>query len=145
MRLMAGLALISTLALASDHDSQQLDWLVGCWVSPDKRAQEVWVVDGDHSLAGFAVTVSDNRVTFYEVLSIRQTERGSLVFTAHPSGQSPASFAATSITDHSVVFANPDHDYPQQIEYSRQENRLSAIISLLGGADPKTFAKVACE
>jgi len=145
MRSIAGLALVSALALASDHDSHQLDWLVGCWVSPDKSAQEVWAVDSDRSLAGFAVTVGDNRVTFYEVLSIRQTVRGSLVYTAHPSGQSPASFAATTITDHSVVFTNPDHDYPQQIAYSRQENRLSAIISLLGGADPNTFDKVACE
>lgn len=145
MKILAGLALISALALGSDHDSHQLSWLAGCWVSPDKTAQEVWVVDSDRSLVGFGITISENKVGFYEVLSIRQDEHGSLVYTAHPSGQPSASFTATAVTDNSVVLTNPNHDYPQQIEYSRQGNHLYATISLLGGANPSSFDKAACE
>ena len=145
MRVLAGLVLISTLALGSGHDSSQLDWLVGCWVSADKSAQEVWVVDSDHSLVGFNVVFSDNKVGFYEVLSIKRNEDGSLVYTPHPFGQPSASFKATEATENSVVFTNPDHDYPQEIKYAREGNRLYATISLLGGAKPNSFDKAACD
>ena len=145
MRILAGLALISALALGSDQDSHQLRWLVGCWVSTDKSSQEVWVVDSDRSLVGFGIAVSDNKVGFYEVLSIRSNEDGSLTYTAHPSGQPSASFAATKITENGVVFTNPDHDYPQEIKYARDGNRLYATISLLGGAKPKSFDKAVCD
>lgn len=145
MRVLAGLALVATLALGSDIDNHRLGWLVGCWVSADKRAQEVWVVDGDRSLLGFGVAVSDNKIGFYEVLSIRRNEDGSLVYTAHPSGQLSASFAATEITENGIVFTNRDHDYPQEIRYAREGNRLYATTSLLGGVRPESFDKTACD
>ena len=145
MRILAGFALISALAIGSDHDSNQLGWLVGCWVSTDKSAQEVWVVDSDQSLIGFNVVFSDNKVGFYEVLSIKRNEEDSLVYTPHPLGQQSASFAATEVAENSIVFTNPDHDYPQEIRYAREGNRLYATISLLGGAKPNSFDKIACD
>jgi len=145
MRFLAALALIPALALGDDTNGHELGWLVGCWVSPDRSSQEVWVVDSNRLLAGFGVAVSNKVVAFYEVLSIRQNEDGSFVYTAHPSGQVPASFVAGEITANSVVFVNPDNDYPQEIRYLREGNRLYATISLLGGANPNSFNKVACE
>lgn len=145
MRLLAALAILPAIASGGDSTSHELSWLVGCWMTPDKTTQEVWVVEGDRSLAGFSVAVTDNSVSFYEVLSIRQSEDGLLAYTAHPSGQASASFAATEITENSVVFANPNHDYPQEIRYVRDSDRLYATISLLGGVNPNSFNKIACE
>ncbi len=145
MKILACLALISTFAVVSDNDSDQLSWLVGCWVSPDNSAQEVWVVDSDQSLVGFGIAFNEAKVGFYEVLSIRRNQQGSLVYTAHPSGQPSASFAATTIANNSVVFTNPDHDYPQEINYIRDGNNLYATTSLLGGADLNSFEKSACD
>jgi len=145
IRLISTLALIPALTLGSVSNDHELSWLVGCWVTPDKSAQEVWVADSNRSLAGFGIALSDNKVGFYEVLSIRRDEDGSWFYTAHPSGQAPASFAATEIADNSVVFANPEHDYPQQIRYEKKGNHLYATISLLGGADPNSFSKISCE
>ena len=145
MRLLAGLALLSTLAFAGDQDTHPLAWLAGCWESPDKSSQEVWVVDSDGSLSGFAVTVSEQRVVFYEVLGIKKQDNNSWIYTAHPSGQSPASFTATTMTEASVVFSKPDHDYPQEIRYAREGDFLYASISLIGGENPTSFNKAACE
>lgn len=145
MKLLLALALIPTLALSGDSDSGELGWLVGCWVTLDKSAQEVWVVESDRSLAGFGIAIKDNEVHFYEVLSIEQSEDGSWVYTAHPSGQPSASFFAVEITENSAVFANPDHDYPQEVRYRRDNNHLYASISLLAGVNPNSFDKVACE
>ncbi len=145
MKILAGLTLIPALAVGSDHDSKQLRWLAGCWISTDKSAQEVWVVDSDRSLIGFDVVFSNNQVGFYEVLSIKRKEDGSLVYTPHPSGQPSASFVATEVAENGVVFTNPDHDYPQEIKYAREGNHLNATISLLEGARPNSFDKVACD
>ena len=114
-------------------------------MTPDSSAQEVWVVESERSLAGFGVVITDSKIGFYEVLSIKQSEDGSWTYTAHPSGQASASFVAVEIDDTSVVFANPEHDYPQEIRYKREGSRLYATISLIGGVNPNSFDKVACE
>ncbi len=145
MKRFAALALIPALAIGGDSNSGGFGWLAGCWVTPDSSAQEVWVVESDRSLAGFGVAITDSKIGFYEVLSIKQSEDGSWTYTAHPSGQSSASFVAVEIDDTSVVFANPEHDYPQEIRYKREGSRLYATISLIGGVNSNSFDKVACE
>lgn len=145
MNRLATLALLPALALGGAADTHEFGWLAGCWVTPDGSAQEVWVVDGERSLAGFGVAIEDNKVVFYEVLSIRQSADGSWAYTAHPSGQASASFQAIQIGKDRVVFANPDHDYPQEIRYQRERSRLYATTSLLDGVSPNSFDKIACE
>jgi hypothetical protein len=138
------LALVPALVFAHEPDRFGLDWLVGCWVNADGSAQEVWVAESGKSLLGFGVGITDGKVGFYEVLSIKRGDDGSWILTAHPSGQATASFHAVQISENSIVFANPEHDYPQEIGYRREGNRLTATVSLLDGANPGSFEKVAC-
>ncbi len=145
MKRFAALALIYSLRIGGQSDSGEFGWLAGCWVTPDGSAQEVWVVDSERSIAGFSVSISDNRVGFYEILNIEQSEDGTWVYTAHPSGQASAKFQAVQFGENNVVFTNPDHDFPQEIRYRRDGNRLKATVSLLGGANPNSFDKVACD
>jgi hypothetical protein len=139
------LLLIPILAYGGDTAHSGLNWLAGCWVTADKSSQEVWVVDKDKSLIGFAVSLGAEQVVFYEVLSIKQNADGIWTYSAHPSGQASASFIAVEADESSIVFANPNHDYPQEIRYRRDGGRLYATISLRGGADPRSFNKTACE
>lgn len=137
---------VTALALAAVNSSaNELDWLAGCWASPDGSAREVWVIEGEQSLAGFGVAINNGEIGFYEILSIRQGKDEEWIYTAHPSGQSAASFKATHLGNNSVVFTNPDHDYPQEISYQRKADRLTAVISLLDGINPNSFEKVVCE
>ena len=145
MNRLAILLFISVLASRGTADSGDFDWLVGCWVSEDKSAQEVWTTDSDGSMLGFGVGIGDNKVGFYEMMSIRRGENGSWLFTAFPSGQVPASFQAVDLSKGNVLFSNPDHDYPQEIRYKRTGRRLFATVSLIGGANPNSFEKFACE
>ena len=145
MRSLPALLLLPALSLAGEPGEHPLDWLTGCWVTPDGSAQEVWVADSDGGLNGFSVSIADNKVSFYETLTIRPGVDGALVYTAHPSGQATTSFTATEMTENSVLFVNPDHDYPQQIRYTRVAESLQATISLLDGSRPVSFEKVACE
>ena len=145
MRTPPALLLLPLLSLAGEPTHHDLDWLVGCWMTPDGSAQEVWVADSESGLNGFSVSVADNKVSFYETLTIRPGDNGTLVYTAHPSGQASTSFTARELTESSVLFVNPDHDYPQQIRYARASDRLQATISLLDGSRPVSFDKVACN
>jgi hypothetical protein len=145
MRVFAALLLVPMLASGGDTAQGGLDWLAGCWVAADKSSQEVWVVDNDQSLIGFSVALGDEEIVSYEVLSIKQNSDATWIYTAHPSGQASASFIAVETSEHSVVFANPAHDYPQEISYRRDGSQLHASISLRGGANPISFDKIACE
>ena len=139
------LLLIPMMASSGNSAQSGLDWLSGCWVTADQSSQEVWVVDSDKSLIGFSVALSAGKVVFYEILSIKQNDDGLWTYTAHPSGQASASFIAVETSENSVVFANPDHDYPQEISYRRDASQLYATISLRGGDNPNSFDKIACE
>jgi hypothetical protein len=145
MRVFTALLLIPMMASSGNSAQSGLDWLSGCWVTADQSSQEVWVVDSDKSLIGFSVALSAGKVVFYEVLSIKQNDDGLWTYTAHPSGQASASFIAVETSENSVVFANPDHDYPQEISYRRDASQLYATISLRGGDNPNSFDKIACE
>ncbi len=145
MRVFTALLLLTMLASGGNSAQSSLDWLAGCWVTADKSSQEVWVVDSDESLIGFGVALGAGKVVFYEVLSIKQNDDGLWTYTAHPSGQASASFIAVETSENSVVFANPNHDYPQKISYRRDGSQLFATISLLGGENPNSFEKIACD
>lgn len=145
MRLLPALLLLPVLSLAGEPVEHPLQWLVGCWMTPDGSSQEVWVADNDGGLSGFSVSVAGNKVGFYEILTIRPGDSGAFVYTAHPSGQATTSFTATEITENSALFVNADHDYPQQIRYTRVADRLQATISLLDGSRPVSFDKAACD
>ena len=144
MRLPPALLLLPVLSLAGEPGEHPLEWLIGCWMTPDGSSQEVWVDDTDGGLTGFSVSVADSQVGFYEILTIRPGDNGSFVYTAHPSGQATTSFTVAEISENSAVFVNAEHDYPQQISYTRAAENLHATISLLDGSRPVTFDKVAC-
>ena len=144
-KIFLSVALLPVLGLAEDTGQHEFDWLIGCWSTPDRSAQEVWVVDSDGSLVGFAASIRDSALSFYELLTIRETEDGSFVFTAHPAGQATTSFVATEITETGVVFTNGAHDYPQKISYFMEGDEFVATISMLDGDNMRAFRKSACE
>ncbi len=97
-----------------------LPWLIGCWARArnDVTTEERWTVAPDGSLDGRGRTLRGGTVVGTE--TVRITGQGdSLRYTADPSGQSVATFAATAVTDSSVTFANPAHDFPTRISYRR--------------------------
>lgn len=97
-----------------------LPWLIGCWTTSrnGRTIEERWTVAPDGSLAGRGRTFRDGQVIDSEVVRIT-VEQGSLRYTANPSGQAEAVFIASEVSDSSVTFANPAHDFPTRISYRR--------------------------
>jgi len=69
----------------------------------------------------------------HEYLRI-EVDEGLLVFTAIPSGQTETSFTQIELTDSLVVFANPEHDFPQRVRYQLQTDG-SLLAQIEGDLD----------
>ncbi len=72
-----------------------------------------------NSVLGMNRTLRNGSLVGYELVVIT-ADSGSLVFQAHPSGQPSALFTQLELNDTSVVFENPEHDFPQRIGYSQR-------------------------
>jgi hypothetical protein len=96
-------------------------WLAGCWELRvgARVTQEHWMPPAGGMMLGLSRTVVRDTVREYEHLMI-STKGGVLVYTAKPSGQAETSFAAEHVSDTLLVFANPQHDFPQRILYRRR-------------------------
>jgi len=70
-------------------------------------------------LLGMSRSVRDGKVREYEFLRIDRDSTGKLRYVAQPSGQAEATFMLKSLTEDTVVFENPRHDFPQRILYKR--------------------------
>ena len=115
-----------------DLSINQFDWIVGRWKNSNENSVEVWKFSDDHSMlegynATFSVDHSDSTIT--ERMHIQQKD-GKFVFIAHPTANDASvEFPIISAMDNNFVSFNPNHDFPQRIEYYRiSADQLVAII-----------------
>jgi hypothetical protein len=95
-------------------------WLQGCWRSTrgETTIDEQWMAPRAGVMLGMGRTVRGSKLVEYELVLIKEHE-GKLAYEAHPSGQPTATFTASTASDSSVVFENPQHDFPQRVGYRR--------------------------
>jgi len=132
----SGLAAFLVLVLAGQNSSaqsaagiQRAAWLQGCWelVSPARSVEESWMAAKGGSMIGVSRTIRNGKTTAYEMIVLRE-EGERLAYEAHPSGQPPATFLSTRITESELVFQNPEHDFPQEVGYHLEGETLVAWI-----------------
>ena len=111
-------------------------WLVGCWEMSAGEAiiDEHWMAVRGGTMLGMSRTVRGGHLAEYELLLLYEEASG-WIYEAHPSGQGTASFRSSAITDTSIIFSNPDHDFPQTIAYFRinSDSLLARIAGERGG------------
>ena len=145
---------VSILQETRDRVSQ-LSWMSGCWVRATQRAtvEEQWMKPRGGTMLGVGRTTrhlaSGDSVAEYEFTRIHEA-KGKLVFSAHPSGQSPADFTESELTDSSVVFSNPQHDFPQNVRYMRggADSLFAAVDGTVNEAQRQAtfrYARARCE
>ena len=137
------------VALAQD-DVGSAAWLSGCWVASagDVRSEEVWMEPGGGLMVGIARTLRGGVATGYEFVLL-QRKNGRLTYSAFPSGQDPADFQATDVSTQRLRFENPQHDFPQAIEYERTspDSLAAKVFGDVGLSNPAfvlRYARRAC-
>jgi hypothetical protein len=99
---------------------ERVSWLAGCFemINGDMVVEEHRMAARAGTMLGMSRTTSARGLLEYELTLVRVRD-GGLVFEAHPSGQPAAVFPAKVATADSIVFADPEHDYPQVVGYRR--------------------------
>jgi hypothetical protein len=133
--LLAGLVAAALMAAASTSGQQsagiqRVAWLQGCWetTSGQRTVEEHWMAPRGDSMIGMSRTVREGRLVEFELVVLRQ-HGDRLAYEARPAGQAPTVFLSKVVSDSTIVFENPGHDYPQTVGYHREDpDSLSAWI-----------------
>ena len=141
--------LLSAASLSAAAQPSLPTFMTGCWAGEhaDSRrsSYEVWMAPKADRMLGVSQTVRPDRTEF-EFLRVERTA-GNVDYVAQPSGRPPTRFRLADASATHSEFANPEHDFPQRIRYTREGDLLRAEIS---GGNPARriefrFRKVACE
>ncbi len=129
----------------------QLEWLSGCWVaeSASRVIEEQWMMPRGGSMLGMARTIHGDSLSGYELVVIRDVG-DALHYVAHPVGQPTAVFSLKEASATSVIFENPDHDFPERIGYALQQadSLLAWIEGTVNGETRRVefrYERTACE
>lgn len=141
----------SAARLAAGTAEARLPWLIGCWQGTTEKSaiEERWVVQPDGTLQGIGrirrggTVVNEERVTI-------SAQGGTVAYTVRADGAAPVTFTSVAVTDSSVTFANPAHDFPTRVAY-RQGGGARLLAEIAGpGKDgevvvPFTYAAAVCQ
>ncbi len=118
------------------------EFIVGDWcaMSGEQRFEERWTDAQGGRMYALSRSFKGNRLAGFEFLRIEPID-GGYAYIAQPGGRPPTAFALSERGDQRVVFTNPQHDYPQRIEYWRDASGLHARVSGAPkpGEDPLQF------
>jgi hypothetical protein len=150
--LVIAVAVLGLGASARDPGARvtQLTWLAGCWeqAAGPRLVEEQWTRPRAGLMLGSGRTVRADTLVEFE--QTRIFERGGrLVYGANPSGQAPAEFESIELSDSSVTFENPAHDFPQRVMYRRRgaDSLIGRVEGSRGGKVRGVdfpYARVAC-
>lgn len=114
---------------------EKANWLIAAWGNTTKEGNltETWTKQNDSTLVGESFLIKDNDTLFSENMLIAQKD-DSLYYIPTVKNQNegkPVSFQLTSITDNTLVFENPKHDFPQKITYTKITN--DSLVAEISG------------
>lgn len=131
--ILMGLAMLGTGAATP---SPMPGWLAGCWAEQKGAnwTEECWTSPRGGNMLGNGRSGRGDDVRSWEAMQIERVADGGLVFYGSPKGAPRVAFPEVSAGPREIVFANPQHDYPQRIRYWREGMDLAAEISLADGS-----------
>jgi hypothetical protein len=131
--ILAGLALLATGA--ADAPTMP-GWLAGCWSEQKGSSwtEECWTAPRAGNMLGSGRNGRNDLLRSWETMQIEQASDGTLTFYGAPRGGARVAFPMVSSGPREIVFANPQHDYPQRIRYWREGMDLNAETSLADGS-----------
>ena len=109
---------------------EKIAWIAGHWCTDadGEVIEEFWLPPIGGEMLGLSRTRKKGQMTGFEYLRIVITD-GVMSYIAQPGGRPPTLFTRSASGENWVRFENPDHDFPQRIEYRRDGDTLKAEIA----------------
>jgi Domain of unknown function (DUF6265) len=141
--------IFTTLVSCKKHDENgneivfeelyKAHWLLGEWQKTDSLGtlKEIWMPMNDSTYVGQSYFIKDNDTIHHEMIQLTQ-DGENLIYLATVKGQNndeAIPFKMTKDNDTLLIFENPKHDYPQEIEYIKKKNQmlLATVSGLVKG------------
>jgi hypothetical protein len=123
-------ALVHAATLADDPPSRRFAWLSGHWCAEGGGTllEEFWLPPEGNLALGVGRTVKNGATTTHEFMRI-ETRDGATNYIAIHDGQPPTAFRLTASGAEWARFENPQHDFPQRVEYRRTSSGMHAEIA----------------
>ncbi|MXN90249.1 hypothetical protein GR160_03335 [Flavobacterium sp. Sd200] len=114
---------------------EKANWLIGNWgnASSEGVLTEFWKKTNDSVYHGESYFVVKSDTVFSENIELEETN-GKLAYVVTVPGQNnekPVRFEMTSIAGDSIIFENPQHDYPNKISYKKITN--DSLVAKIAG------------
>ena len=131
LRLTVFIALLPVFSTTVAAGPTDVSLISGGWCcrTDDAYLEEVWLPPRGGLMLGLSRTTAGERSAGFEFLRIETMPGQPVRYVAQPNGGPPTGFALVDSGDSFARFENPEHDFPQRIEYRRQGDQLSASIS----------------
>jgi hypothetical protein len=110
------------------------------WQLKGQPSYEQWTQDSDEQLSGKGYTFSDGDTTLTEKLALVKRKNRWYYEVDLLGKQSPneVSFALDSLSEHTLVFSNPEHDFPQTLTYHWPNDTIMQV-TLTGIGNPAVY------
>ena len=141
--LIPSILIISTLVSCSDqakkNDSiDRFTWLQGHWADTATGFYESWEISQKGILLGNGYQLSDGDTVFGESLSIEKSGENWAYVVSF--GNEKTVFRLTSVPGDSLVFENPENEFPKRITYlKKDQGKISVIIENPGDPDKISY------
>lgn len=123
----------SSYACESKHD---ISWIMGNWQQLELNngetnvAYEKWHKVSESTYEGVGFTLNEkNKTIFNESLRIVVMQDQLFYIAKVTNNALPIAFKATKCTENAIQFENKEHDFPQQLIYTRSGNNLTVEVS----------------
>lgn len=128
------------------NNLKSMEWLLGTWqgtnTKPGHTAYEKWEKTSKQGFKGVGVTLKEKDTVFVEKLKI-VVKDNKLFYVAEVSHNAAlVYFQITKQETTGFVALNPEHDFPKEISYRLDDEKLKARISGNGKSVEFNFVKV---
>ncbi len=121
---------------------EQASWLLGNWenISEDGAATENWKKENDSTFKAESFIIAEEDTVFYEKVTL-QLRKDTLDFVVSTRNQNeaPVSFRLVNSNEKTLVFENPQHDFPTKITYNKigADSIYAEISGTVNGSERK--------
>jgi len=124
------LALVTAACAADAPSARTFAWLSGHWCSQSdgQLIEEYWLPSNAELALGVGRTLKAGKTVTFEFMRI-ETRDGVTNYLAMHDGKPAVAFRLTASGTDWARFENPQHDFPQRVEYRRTETGLHAEIA----------------
>ncbi len=132
-----------TACMPENHSQRidKLNWILGAWEAAEKDGKfiEAWTKQNDSLFIGNGFFITpENDTPFRETLSIEnKNDTLYYIVTTVQNGEVGVRFQEHSMTEETIIFENPKHDFPQQIIYTRTDDK-HLVAKITGTQNGKT-------